>query len=963
MVDKENNKDKKNTKKESDKVDSVDESINFKDLKEGFKKTFGILKQKKVLNLILIFLLLSVLITGTWIRVNNLDSLKDQTTGEYLPTALDPYYFLRFTEAIKEQGGLPEYDEMRYHPVEKTVWNSEIWPYFTNPLHKIIQIFDSDATLRFTAIIFPVIFFVLGLIAFFFLILVLTNSKIASLTGTAFLAFIPTYFYRTYAGFYDHESNGMFVFFLTLMIFTLALKFLNKKKERENKEDLGNEKSERNRKKSGLYPKILFFLRNQITISVILGLIVGLLTAFTIVSWGGVSNYLFMIFPLAFGIFWLVKVRNINIDEDKKELLKLFVFYISFFIFTIISGLILGYSFEGMIQRSALNSSSILNGLVLLFVVADFSIIKNIKRIPLKSIEKYRILYSLSVVIILGFIGLFALGKNPFSMVESIFERILKPFGTGRVGLTVAENRQPYLGDWINQTGNLFFWLFLGGLFAIGASLSKFVKNKKRRFGFIFVWILLISGILFSRISSGHLFDGENFISKLFYFGSILVFIAYSIRLYLKEKVEFPPELIVIFSWTIFMLISARGAIRLFHVFAPFVCFLSGYLIYFALGGLNKKRDELVKMLFIILFSVVVILAVVSLNNFLSGSVLQSKGIGPGANPQWQEAMSWVRDNTSEDSVFAHWWDYGYWVQYLGERRTIADGGQFQGSLGNHLLGRYLLTNPNPNSALSFMKTNDITHLLIDPTDIGKYTAFSTIGSNAEGEDRQSWIPVLPLDSSQTQEEENVTKIIFVGGQMIDSDVIYEQNGEEIFLPKEKAGLAGITLEYNEKGNSMSFSQPKGVFVYNNQRYDLPLKSMYYEGEIFEFQSGVNSTVRIIPGFEQTGEGTKINPLGAAIYLSEKTRDTLFSQLYLLDDVNDRYPTITTAHIEDDIVVEHFKQRGVYLGDFVYYNGIRGPLKIWDVEIPENIIEREEFLERGNGEGRWGEFDGMEFTK
>jgi len=39
--------------------------------------------------------------------------------------------------------------------------------------------------------------------------------------------------------------------------------------------------------------------------------------------------------------------------------------------------------------------------------------------------------------------------------------------------------------------------------------------------------------------------------------------------------------------------------------------------------------------------------------------------------------MSWVRENTNPGEVFVHWWDYGYWVEYLGERPTLADGGHF----------------------------------------------------------------------------------------------------------------------------------------------------------------------------------------------------------------------------------------------------------------------------------------------
>ena len=39
----------------------------------------------------------------------------------------------------------------------------------------------------------------------------------------------------------------------------------------------------------------------------------------------------------------------------------------------------------------------------------------------------------------------------------------------------------------------------------------------------------------------------------------------------------------------------------------------------------------------------------------------------------WPDAMQWLRENTSEDAVIASWWDYGYWISTLGERKTLAD--------------------------------------------------------------------------------------------------------------------------------------------------------------------------------------------------------------------------------------------------------------------------------------------------
>jgi len=39
----------------------------------------------------------------------------------------------------------------------------------------------------------------------------------------------------------------------------------------------------------------------------------------------------------------------------------------------------------------------------------------------------------------------------------------------------------------------------------------------------------------------------------------------------------------------------------------------------------------------------------------------------------WPDAMQWVKENTPKDAVIAAWWDYGYWISTLGERKTLAD--------------------------------------------------------------------------------------------------------------------------------------------------------------------------------------------------------------------------------------------------------------------------------------------------
>ena len=39
----------------------------------------------------------------------------------------------------------------------------------------------------------------------------------------------------------------------------------------------------------------------------------------------------------------------------------------------------------------------------------------------------------------------------------------------------------------------------------------------------------------------------------------------------------------------------------------------------------------------------------------------------------WPDAMRWLKENTHEDAVIAAWWDYGYWISTLSERKTLAD--------------------------------------------------------------------------------------------------------------------------------------------------------------------------------------------------------------------------------------------------------------------------------------------------
>ena len=889
-------------------------------MKEEIKNTIDYLKQPKISWAIILIIFLGIIFITSNIRVSNVPLLVDATSGKAIPTALDPFYFLRLAETIMDNGGLPAFDAVRY-PTLHAGFSPEILPYAIVGLYHVANMFG-EYSLGYIDVISPVVFYVIGLILFFILTYLLTKSKWIALISSALLSVIPSYLYRTMAGFADHEAIGMVGFFAALISFVFLLKSLDKEDG---------------------WKKIIP-----------LSLVVAFLTTFSIACWGGVANFLFLIIPLSFMVFWFISYK-----EPKSSQVRTLTAYVIWFVFTALFGLAFNYPPLDIIRRFMLTSTGLFSSGVLGYLVVDF-IVSKFKK------EK-RLFYSIITTIIVGSIGLLLIHRNPLTIILDIWFKLLFPFGLGRVGLTVAENAQPYLVNWISQIGEPFFWFFFGGAFLIGIALSKSVEKIKDKRLFIFFWIFMLAGILFSRISPVSAFNGSNLLSKLFYLSGLLAFTIFSIKVYLKDGLKrIEPELIILAVWLFSTIIAGRAAIRIFFVITPFFCFSVGYFIVKLIEYCKTNKEETIRFFLITGVVITLILVSISAYTFFVTVNTQAKYTGLSANPQWQGAMEWTRDNTPEGSLFVHWWDYGYWVQYLGERPTVTDGGHFCG-YWDYIIGRYVLTTPNPATALSYMKTLNVSYLLVDPTDIGKYPAYSSIGSDNNNDRTSGIIPML-TDVKQTTETSTGENRVYQGQYGVDEDIALNINGTEIFLPGPaynekgqplfKAYVIGVVLTINNNG---TLRQPTGVFMYQGQQYRLPLRYAYDNKILYDFGNGIESGIRMIPKIDQTpAAGTSIDEMGALIYLSKRTFNSLIGQLYLMDDPQGIYPGVELAHAEDNFVVEALKSYYPNLDDFVYYQGIQGPIKIWEINIQDDIEVRPEFLKTSGG---WGEFDSLEFRE
>jgi dolichyl-diphosphooligosaccharide---protein glycosyltransferase len=86
---------------------------------------------------------------------------------------------------------------------------------------------------------------------------------------------------------------------------------------------------------------------------------------------------------------------------------------------------------------------------------------------------------------------------------------------------------------------------------------------------------------------------------------------------------------------------------------------------------------------------------------------------GATSNPptnDWLETLEWIKLNTPENAVIASWWDYGYWIQTLGERASLADNS----TTNNHIIqniARMLLSTPD--DSWNMLQKMDADYVLI----------------------------------------------------------------------------------------------------------------------------------------------------------------------------------------------------------------------------------------------------------
>jgi asparagine N-glycosylation enzyme membrane subunit Stt3 len=858
--------------------------------------------------IVLVFIL--VLLVLAWhIRTANVPLLKDVTTGDYtLGPDLDPYLFLRYAKAIVENGSLPERDYMRYVPLGyKPTDETWLLPYMMAYFHKFLSAF-SEVSINYSAMIFPAFMFLLTIIVFFFLAGKIFGEHryrwyIASL-ASIILIIVPVFLPRTVAGIPEKESVAFLFMFLAFYFLLCSFKEIKEKK------------------------------------SYIFALLAGVSTTLMGLIWGGVI-YVFTTIGI-FGIFmWIFN------KIEKKELISYGIWLFSSFI--LLPLIYERFSFIGLVA----SLSSGISLAVFLLIGIDYLLFKTkIKNIEfIKKIEGKYPKKLISVCVFVVFVAVsssivFGISFIP-NFMQDITQHLIQPI-EDRFSFTVAENRQPYFNEWENDFGPslkgipVLFWLFFVGSILL---FYKTIKLKKKEQIFVTIaYSYFLFALIFSRYSGNSVMNGVNFISKLFYFSGVAVFglcLVYLNYIHEKRKEESilkETNLSYLFLFALFFvaIVGSRSAIRLVMVLAPPASIIVAFIPFELLVKVREKKEN--KNIWLGLLVVVSILSLFMIFKLYQTTYYTAKSYAPGMyNQQWQKAMAWVRNNTAEDAVFSHWWDYGYWLQSIGNRPTMLDGGNAI-VYWNHLFGRHVLTGHSEQEALEVLYSHNVSYLLIDPTDIGKYPAYASIGSD-ENYDKYSWLTTFVMNDKATKELRNETEYYYEGGFLLDEDFVNKKNETETLYPARRSYIPIVKVVMKDS-NINKITNAEVMFYYQGKREWIPLNCVFFEGKKYELnKSGYDGCLYLIPAI--SSDGTSLNKKGAGIFVSSRVKKTNFARLYLFNESEN----FELVHSEYDYVMQALKGQGINNTEFVVYGDIHGPIKIWKINYPAGMKVNPAYLE------------------
>ncbi len=621
-------------------------------------------------------LLCAILLLACWIRVQGVGRLPDNQF-----TSNDAYLYALQAQEIAEQNVLPARDMRRWLPEGRE--NGQrlyLYAYGIAYIHKSIGWIFPKLTLYHIQIYLPIICFIVGL-GVLCLFLARVFGFYFAATVILLLATLPGSIERSAAGFGDRDA-WCWMFGILAVISYLW-------KERM---ELG--------------------WQRWITTA-----LCGVIVFLGGMSWEGFGFFLIIIIALELWKFC---------TTDTEDRLIEYVLWTLMFVPWLY--------FISPAYRSGYSSNTHLAA-IMLFPPLVVLILRGTRYLLLTYVEHLR-RYARKLAWGLTLLGITA-GIAYIVTQASTFEETAYPFHENQFIKTIGELADPDFGYWWSRHGTIFVF---GSVGLIAASLHSW-KLKGIPMA---VSLSLFAATTFFR---DHLngWVGEGICNILFFVSLVLTVLSFGIASFRKEKSKNELVVLATLGWFFLWVGLSRGAVRSdFLVGMPLAYGTAWLLWLFPAHLIQKLKDtgiiyQQIREKHVTTTLATIVLILVLFWTPLGGHAHRSiyaaarmRAPVPGQNSR-AEAYKWMKDTLPQESIVAAHWNFGIQLNVLGNVGTIIDPDQFIKRI--YLFYRHVLCAQDGQEVLSFLKTYQVTHLMLTEQDvITRSRTYSSIGSDENGD-------------------------------------------------------------------------------------------------------------------------------------------------------------------------------------------------------------------------------------
>ena len=256
----------------------------------------------------------------------------------------------------------------------------------------------------------------------------------------------------------------------------------------------------------------------------------------------------------------------------------------------------------------------------------------------------------------------------------------------------------------------------------------------------------------------------------------------------------------------------------------------------------------------------------------------------PHPSPAVREAVKWLKENTSPNSVIAADWDYGSAINQLGERATIIDEEHNRQTIRSFY--RKVICSEDPEEALTFLKKHRVTHLMLTLRELSGLTDIYELAYP----DRKVIFPlIIPLtmnmntqDPHDYREFSPMEKLILPWGNSSNS---LESSFRSIEISK-------IAVDYVKSDGYLDVLGPPQAYInLQPSQKSLGIQEIVHNNQQWYFPNAdLSGTLWINDAVESYGAFSYLH-VDIAAFFSDIARNFWIAKLFL-DNSDDRFKLV-----------------------------------------------------------------------